>query len=193
MKLNTVPGKLYFHDVRAFRSIGCNNAEIIMVQGYAFSYWTVIATGSPAEALNQSLQVFQHTPLLSANGDVLLEEELHHRLRSLIENTPVTTEKIVNYPLYPFYDKEQRSPVTSAIETFFPEDGFMCGMRIGATALEIHDIRIFQEKLIAELQRINRDWFNLSTEQAIEIISSALHEPTFHSELFQNIIPQYWD
>lgn len=194
MNLKTVSEKFYFKSLRAFRSIGHADTEIVLLQaGDGDAYWTVIAAGTPSEAINQSLNVLQHTQLLSPQGEVLLGDDLLHHIKSLIENTSINTERIINYPLYPFYDKEQKSQVTAAIETFFPKDKFILRMRLGATALEIHDIRIFQKHLMTELQRINRDWFSISKEEAAEIISAALNNPDFHSELFRHTIPTVWN
>jgi len=189
--------KYCFYGVKAFRSIDPEESETVILQGKTCAYWTVIAIGGYSEVLHQSLKVFQKTQLLSAKGEILSGTGLLDYLNSVIKNTPITTERIANYSLYPVYDRERKSEISSQIENAFPQDEFyQCPadwVRIGATALEIHDIKIFQEGLLIELQKIDRDWFNVSKEQASGILSALLKNSKFHSELFRQTIPAAWN
>lgn len=192
--------KKCLYRLKAYRTIGNDKTEIVLLLGENGKKWRIIAIGNYCEVLHQGLNALRNCELIQENGEILSGKQLFCHCNSLISNALSCNDaidEITSYPLFPIYSEYRESEIETEIETIFPKCEFHqcpCGwFRVDATILEILDLDTFHNELWAELKKINQDWYNISKSQTVAIISAVLRKPTFHSELFRDTIPAAWN
>lgn len=82
--------KKCLNDLKAYRTIGNDKTEIVLLLGKNWKKWWIIAIGNYCDALHQGLKLLRKTRLVRETGEILADENLLQHCNSLFANAPTS-------------------------------------------------------------------------------------------------------